>query len=40
MKIEVEQEADGCWIAEIRDLPGALVYGLGFACLSGPARAW
>jgi predicted RNase H-like HicB family nuclease len=28
MKIEIEQEADGRWIAEIPDLPGALVYAL------------
>ena len=27
MKIEVEQEEDGRWIAEMRELPGALVYG-------------
>lgn len=26
MKIELEQEDDGRWIAEIPDLPGALVY--------------
>ncbi len=25
--IDTEQEADGRWIAEIPDLPGALVYG-------------
>ena len=25
--IETEQEEDGCWIAEISDLPGVLVYG-------------
>jgi predicted RNase H-like HicB family nuclease len=27
MRIEVEQEADGRWIAEIADLPGVLAYG-------------
>jgi predicted RNase H-like HicB family nuclease len=27
MKIELEQETDGRWIAEIPDLPGVLVYG-------------
>ncbi len=27
MKIEIEIEEDGRWIAEIPDLPGALVYG-------------
>jgi len=25
--IETEQEVDGRWIAEVRELPGALVYG-------------
>ena len=25
--IETEKEVDGCWIAEICDLPGALAYG-------------
>jgi predicted RNase H-like HicB family nuclease len=25
--IEVEQEVDGRWIAEVPDLPGVLVYG-------------
>ncbi len=27
MKIEIEREADGRWIAEIPDLPGAMSYG-------------
>jgi predicted RNase H-like HicB family nuclease len=27
MKIEVDREEDGRWIAEIIDLPGAMVYG-------------
>lgn len=27
MKIEVEQEADGRWRAEIAEVPGALAYG-------------
>lgn len=26
-KIELEQEADGRWIAEIGEIPGALAYG-------------
>ena len=26
-KIEVEQESDGRWIAEVADLPGVLAYG-------------
>ena len=27
MRIEVEREEDGRWIAEVPDLPGAMVYG-------------
>ena len=27
MKLEVEREADGRWIAEIPDLPGVMSYG-------------
>ncbi len=27
MKIEVEQEVDGRWIAEVPDLPGVMAYG-------------
>ena len=27
MKIELEQELDGRWIAEVGDLPGVMVYG-------------
>ncbi len=27
MRIEIEQEDDGRWIAEIADLPGVLAYG-------------
>jgi len=26
-QIELEQEEDGCWIAGIPDIPGALTYG-------------
>ncbi len=26
MKIEIEQEDDGRWIAEVSDLPGVMVY--------------
>lgn len=26
-KIEVEQEVDGRWIAEVMDIPGVMVYG-------------
>jgi len=27
MKIEIDREEDGRWIAEIPDLPGVMVYG-------------
>ena len=27
MKIEIESEEDGRWIAEIQELPGVMVYG-------------
>jgi predicted RNase H-like HicB family nuclease len=27
MKIEIERETDGRWIAEVSDLPGVLAYG-------------
>jgi predicted RNase H-like HicB family nuclease len=27
MKIEIEREEDGRWIAEVTDLPGCMVYG-------------
>ncbi len=27
LNIEIEQETDGRWIAEIPELPGAMVYG-------------
>lgn len=27
MKIEIEKEVDGRWIAEVSDLPGVMVYG-------------
>jgi predicted RNase H-like HicB family nuclease len=27
LKIEIDREVDGRWIAEIRSLPGVLVYG-------------
>ena len=26
-RIEIEQEEGGCWIAEIPEIPGAMVYG-------------
>ena len=28
MKIEVDREEDGRWIAEVPDLPGVMVYGV------------
>jgi predicted RNase H-like HicB family nuclease len=27
MRVEIEQETDGRWIAEIPDLPGVMAYG-------------
>ena len=27
MKIEIEKEVDGRWIAEVTELPGVMVYG-------------
>jgi predicted RNase H-like HicB family nuclease len=27
MKMEIEREADGRWIAEVPDLPGVMAYG-------------
>ena len=27
LQIEIEQEADGRWIAEVMELPGVMVYG-------------
>ncbi|HEX8457338.1 MAG TPA: type II toxin-antitoxin system HicB family antitoxin [Pyrinomonadaceae bacterium] len=27
LTIELEQEDDGCWIAEVLDLPGVMAYG-------------
>ena len=27
MKVEIERETDGRWIAEVSELPGVLVYG-------------
>lgn len=29
LKVELEREDDGLWIAEVVDLPGVLVYGAG-----------
>jgi predicted RNase H-like HicB family nuclease len=28
LHIEIEQEADGRWLAEVRDVPGVLAYGV------------
>jgi predicted RNase H-like HicB family nuclease len=25
--VEIDREADGCWIAELREIPGTLAYG-------------
>ena len=27
LNVEIERETDGCWIAEVPDLPGVLAYG-------------
>ena len=40
MKIEIEQEADGRWIAEIPDLPGVLCYGQSMPQAVARAKAW
>lgn len=37
--IELEQETDGRWIAEIPELPGVMVYGLSPAQASARAKA-
>jgi predicted RNase H-like HicB family nuclease len=37
--IEVEQEEDGRWIAEVPDLPGVLTYGTSRADAIGRAQA-
>lgn len=28
LHIQIEQEADGRWLAEVQDLPGAMTYGV------------
>lgn len=28
LRVEIEQEADGRWLAEVPELPGVLAYGL------------
>ena len=39
LKVELEQEEDGRWIAEVVDLPGVLVYGEGPEVALRAARA-
>lgn len=39
MKIEVEREEDGRWIAEVAELPGVLAYGASMAEARGKAEA-
>ena len=39
LKIELEREADGRWIAEVVDLPGCLAYGKTRADALAKARA-
>lgn len=28
LHVEIEQEADGRWLAEVRDMPGVMAYGV------------
>lgn len=39
MKIEVEREDDGRWIAEVTDLPGVMAYGVTRSDAIGKAEA-
>ena len=39
MKIEIEKEKDGRWIAEVSELPGVLVYGATRAAAVAKAEA-
>ena len=39
LKVEIEQEEDGRWIAEIPDLPGVLAYGASAAEARARAQA-
>ncbi|MGB3780399.1 MAG: type II toxin-antitoxin system HicB family antitoxin [Tunicatimonas sp.] len=39
MKLELEQEEDGRWLAEVPDLPGVLVYGQSREEASARAKA-
>jgi predicted RNase H-like HicB family nuclease len=39
LKIEVERETDGRWIAEVRELPGCLAYGETQAAAVAKAKA-
>jgi len=39
MKIEIEREEDGRWIAEIPDLPGVLAYGATEEMATAKAKA-
>ena len=39
MKIEIEKENDGRWIAEVTELPGVLVYGATRAAAVAKAEA-
>lgn len=40
MKIEIEREEDGRWIAEIPDLPGVLAYGATEELATAKAKAF
>ena len=39
LPIELEQEDDGRWLAEMPDLPGLMAYGLTREAAAGAARA-
>ena len=39
LRIEIEQEADGRWIAEILEIPGVMVYGTSLEDATDKVRA-
>ena len=39
LRIEIEQETDGRWIAEVRDLPGVMAYGASRDAATASAKA-
>jgi predicted RNase H-like HicB family nuclease len=38
LRIEIDREADGRWIADVVDLPGVMVYGMNKAAAIGKAK--